>query len=102
MHVRGTLYANFGLGRRATFSRLGFFDERYFFNAADPDFSLKVWHAGLRVVPAFESFIDHVEQEDDRRTDDLARAAEDNRRLFEKWDLPPRNLERNDFDPAHP
>ncbi|HXE52641.1 MAG TPA: glycosyltransferase, partial [Tepidisphaeraceae bacterium] len=47
LHVRGTVYANFGVATRALFERLGYFDERYFLNAADPDFSLKVWHAGL-------------------------------------------------------
>ncbi|HEV7297983.1 MAG TPA: glycosyltransferase [Tepidisphaeraceae bacterium] len=102
LHVRGTLYANFGLGRLSTFRDLGFFDERYFLNAADPDFSLKVWHAGLEVVPAADSFIDHDEHDDDRRAQDGDRAQADNVKLFEKWDLPPKNLEQNDFDPQRP
>ncbi len=102
LHVRGTLYANFGLGRREMFQRLDYFDERYFLNAADPDFSLKVWNAGLRVVPAVASLIDHDEHEDVRRTNDATRAREDNQKLFAKWPLPPRNPEINDFDPLCP
>lgn len=102
MHVRGTLYANFGLGRRALFERLGFFDERYYFCGADPDFSLKVWSAGLKVVPAWQSLIDHEETDDARRAEDTPRGREDNERLFARWDLPPRNPHVNDFDPLRP
>ncbi|HYE19160.1 MAG TPA: glycosyltransferase [Tepidisphaeraceae bacterium] len=101
-HVRGTLYANFGVARRETFARLGFFDERYFFCAADPDFSLKAWHAGLRVVPAYGAAVDHDEHDDDRRSTDAVRADADNRKLFAKWDLPPKNARFNDFDAARP
>ena len=102
LHVRGTLYANFGMGRRETFSTMDYFDEGYFLNAADPDFSLKVWAAGMRVVPAFGAYIDHDEHTDDRRSVDATRGKTDNDRLFTKWDLPPRNTLRNDFDPANP
>jgi GT2 family glycosyltransferase len=102
LHVRGTLYANFGLGRLSTFRDLGYFDERYFLNAADPDFSLKVWHAGMQVVPATDSFVDHDEHEDERRAQDVNRAHDDNAKLFAKWNLPAKNLERNDFDAARP
>lgn len=102
MHVRGTLYANFGMARRETFERLGYFDERYFLNAADPDFSLKCWNAGLRVVPAEGAFIDHDEHDDDRRFGDSARARCDNELLFSKWDLPAKNVTHNDFDAARP
>jgi GT2 family glycosyltransferase len=101
-HVRGTLYANFCVGRRATFERLGLFDERYYFYAADPDLSLKAWHAGLRVVPLVGAYVEHDEHEDDRRAADADRGRQDNERLFAKWDLPPRNPDRNDFDPARP
>src|SRR5688500_13074717 len=101
-HVRGTLYANFPVGRRETFERLGYFDERFYFYAADPDLSLKAWHAGLRVVPASASILDHDIHADDRRLADAERAAADNAKLFEKWDLPPKNADRNDFDPANP
>jgi GT2 family glycosyltransferase len=101
-HVRGTLYANFPVGRRETFERLGYFDDRYFFYAADPDLSLKAWHAGLRVVPAYGAMLDHDVLADDRRQADESAAARDNARLFEKWNLPPKNLHRNDFDPANP
>lgn len=101
-HVRGTLYANFCVGRRATYERLGLFDERYYFYAADPDLSLKAWHAGLRVVPLAGAYVEHDEHEDDRRSADADRGRLDNARLFDKWDLPPRNPDRNDFDPARP
>jgi GT2 family glycosyltransferase len=101
-HVRGTLYANFALGRSETFRRLGFFDERFFFNGADPDLSLKAWHAGLRVEPAQDALIDHDEHGDERRASDSVQAFDDNAALFNKWDLPPKNLWRNDFDAARP
>lgn len=101
-HVRGTLYANFGVGRRETFEKLGYFDERFFVAGADPDLSLKAWHAGLSVVPAYGTMIDHDEFSDLRRVDDNERYREDNEKLFAKWDLPEKNLLRNDFDPANP
>jgi GT2 family glycosyltransferase len=101
-HVRGTLYANFPLGLRDVYHRLGYFDERYFICGADPDLSLKAWYAGLCVVPAWQSWIDHDEADDERRTADSARARQDNIALFAKWDLPPKNPYHNDFDPANP
>ena len=101
-HIRGTLYANFPVGPRETFERLGFFDERFYVCAADPDLSLKAWHAGLKIEPAFGAIIDHDEVEDDRRAVDSSRGQEDNARLFAKWDLPPKNASRNDFDPDRP
>jgi GT2 family glycosyltransferase len=101
-HIRGTLYANFPLGRRETYEQLGYFDERYYVCAADPDLSLKAWHAGMSVVPAWSAMIDHDEVQDERRTSDSVRAWDDNELLFDKWDLPPRNPYRNDFDPAQP
>jgi GT2 family glycosyltransferase len=101
-HVRGTLYANFPVGRRETFERLGYFDERYYFFAADPDLSLKAWHAGLRVVPAYGCAVDHEQRADDRRADDNPHGERDNAALFAKWDLPEKNLACNDFDPARP
>jgi GT2 family glycosyltransferase len=101
-HVRGTLYANFPMGLRETYQRLNYFDERYFFCGADPDLSLKAWYAGLSIVPAWGAMIDHDETEDDRRAEDIVRRDEDNRRLFAKWDLPPKNQYHNDFDAARP
>jgi GT2 family glycosyltransferase len=101
-HVRGTLYANFPVGRRETYERLGYFDERYFVRAADPDLSLKAWHAGMRVVPACGAMIDHDEVEDDRRVADSNFGDADNEKLFAKWDLPPKNVAHNDFNPARP
>jgi GT2 family glycosyltransferase len=102
LHVRGTLYANFGMAARSLFDRLGYFDDRYFMNGADPDFALKVWHAGLSVVPAFGALVDHDELQDDRREADRDRAAQDNAELFEKWDLPPVNPVGNEFDQTRP
>jgi GT2 family glycosyltransferase len=102
LHVRGTLYANFGIGQRSLFEQLGYFDERFYMCGADPDFSLKVWRCGRRVVPAFGSLIDHDEHPDERRQADSARAAEDNTRFFAKWLLPPVNQQVNDFDPMNP
>ena len=102
LHVRGTLYANFGIARRQLFESLDYFDERYFLNAADPDFSLKVWHSGMSVIPAFGAFIDHDELQDDRREADRTRASADNAKLFEKWNLPERNAAVNDFDQTKP
>jgi GT2 family glycosyltransferase len=101
-HVRGTMYANFPMGRREVYERLGFFDERFYVCAADPDLSLKAWYAGMTIQPAWNAMIDHDEMEDDRRTADSTRAREDNRKLFEKWEMPARNPYKNDFDPRHP
>ena len=101
-HVRGTLYANFPIGRRTTFERLNYLDERFRFCAADPDLSLAAWHAGLSVEPAWDSCIDHDEFADDRRAVDGPAMAEDNAKLFEKWDLPEKTPTHNDFDPARP
>jgi GT2 family glycosyltransferase len=101
-HVRGTLYANFPVGRRETYEKLGWFDERYFLNAADPDLSLKAWHASLKVVPAYGAMIDHDEIADIRRVVDTEQAREDNDKLFEKWDLPPKNPLSSEFDPQSP
>lgn len=101
-HVRGTLYANFPIGKREIYERLGWFDERYFVCAADPDLSLKAWHAGMRIIPALGSLIDHDEHDDERRIADSARADADNEKLFAKWDLPAKNPRFNDFDPARP
>lgn len=101
-HVRGTLYANFALARQQTFDRLNYFDQRYRFYGADPDFSLKAWHAGIPVIPAESSFIDHDQHEDQRRSADAEQARRDNEKLFAKWDLPPVNPQRNDFDLRHP
>lgn len=101
MHVRGTLYANFGVARRELFEQLDYFDERYFLNAADPDFSLKVWNAGFSVVPALGAYIDHDELPDDRRRADSGAGSADNAKLFAKWDLPDRDPTVL-FNPAQP
>jgi len=102
LHVRGTLYANFGLGRRETFAKLNYFDERFFVQAADPDFSLKVWNAGMKVEPAYLTAVDHDEHVDARRTADIARIQQDNELLLGKWNLPVTSVGHSEFDPDHP
>jgi len=101
-HVRGTLYANFAIGKRHTFASLGFFDERFFLYGADPDLSLRAWQAGYRVEPAYLAYIDHDEHADDRRAADSSQGASDNAKLFAKWDLPAKNALFNAFDPQRP
>lgn len=87
-HVRGLCYANFGLARRELYEQLDYCDERFFMYGADPDFSLKIWHeAKLTVVPCPGALIRHLELKDDRASEERAHQDEDNRKLFEKWDL---------------
>lgn len=89
-NVRGTPYANFGLLRRSLLAQLGFLDERYYFCGWDPDLSLKVQReAGLLVVGCRGALVEHEELHDERKLADLAVAARDNEKLFEKWRLPP-------------
>ena len=102
LHVRGTLYANFGIISHDLLRELDYFDERYYINGADPDLSLKVWHSGRQVVQTYGALIDHDEHADGRRYIDLPRGQDDNAALFAKWDLPPKNLLRHDFDPRNP
>jgi hypothetical protein len=64
--------------------------------------SLKAWHAGLRVVPAYGALLDHEQHDDERRAADTGAGSEDNARLFAKWRLPDRNLQFNDFKPDRP
>lgn len=88
-NVRGVPYANFGLLRRELLERLGWLDERYYFCAWDPDLSLKVQReAGLAVVSCRQAVVFHDELMDERKSGDLTAAAEDNRKLFAKWQLP--------------
>ena len=101
-HLRGTLYANFALATRKVFQDLNYFDDRYRFYGADPDFSLKAWHAGMVVAPADASFIDHDQHDDDRRLADADQAKRDKTRLFAKWDLPPVNPQQDHFNPQRP
>ena len=102
-HVRGTVYANFAVGRRSVFEQLNYLDERFYFYGADPDLSLKAWHAGLRVVPAHDGVaVDHDVHADDRRDTDASVGRDDNAKLFAKWDLPAANPYRNDFSPDRP
>lgn len=88
-HVRGYLYANFGLLRRSLLERIGFADERFYFFGFDPDLSLTLQlRENLRVIGCRRALIRHEEHHDERKLGDLDRGAEDNRRLFEKWNLP--------------
>jgi GT2 family glycosyltransferase len=90
-HVRGLTYANFGLLRRTLLEKIGFADERYYFFAFDPDLSLKIQKGeGLAVLGCRMALIHHDEHLDDRKTVDLSVGAEDNAKLFAKWDLPER------------
>jgi len=101
-HVRGTLYANFPVGRRETFEKLDYFDERYYVCGADPDLSLKAWNAGMTVEPLFRAYVEHDEHEDVRREQDADRGRADNEKLFAKGDLPSKNMVCNDFNPSRP
>jgi GT2 family glycosyltransferase len=101
-HIRGTLYANFAIGRRSTYEQLDYFDERYFFHGAAADLSLKAWDAGMKIEPAYSVLIEHDEYQDDRRSSDSLAAQEDYNKLFAKWDLPAKNPFRNDFIPIQP
>jgi GT2 family glycosyltransferase len=88
-HVRGYLYANFGLLRRTLLEQVGFADDRYYFFGFDPDLSLKIQiDVGLRVIGCRSALIHHDEHHDDRKVADLPRGQEDNARLFAKWNLP--------------
>jgi GT2 family glycosyltransferase len=88
-HVRGYPYANFGLIRRSLLDRIGYADDRYYFFGFDPDLSLKVQISeGLMVVGCRQALIHHDEHHDVRKLGDLAVGAEDNTKLFAKWNLP--------------
>ena len=101
-NVRGTPYANFGLLRRYLLQQVGFLDLRYYFAAWDPDLSLKVQReAGLKVIGCREALVYHEELIDDRKSADLPIVEQDNHRLFEKWNLPPK-FSYPDPAPAYP
>lgn len=88
-NVRGYPYANFGLLRRELMERIGYADERYYFFAFDPDLALKIQlEAGLRVIGCREALVYHEEHHDERKLADLDPGAEDNAKLFAKWNLP--------------
>jgi len=90
-HVRGYPYANFGLLRRSLLQEIGFADERFYFFGFDPDLSLKVQlDKGLKVVGCRDALIHHDEHHDDRKLGDLYAGADDNEKLFAKWNLPAR------------
>ena len=91
-HVRGHPYANFGLIHRSLLDKIGFADERYYFFGFDPDLSLKVQlEEGLEVIGCRRALIHHDEHPDERKAQDLSAGAEDNAKLFAKWDLPERD-----------
>lgn len=89
-HVRGYPYANFGLLRRSLMERIGFADERFYFFGFDPDLSLTIQlREGLKVLGCRRALIHHDEHHDERKVGDLPAGAEDNAKLFAKWNLPP-------------
>jgi GT2 family glycosyltransferase len=91
-NVRGYPYANFGLLRRTLLEKIGYADERYYFFAFDPDLSLKIQlEAGLKVIGCRKALIYHEEHHDERKVGDLDAGAEDNAKLFAKWNLPEKN-----------
>lgn len=77
------LYANFGCMRRDLMGKLGFWDERFQHYGADPDFGLKVWHAGWEVVSDPSARILHYCVVDEHRREDLRSGAFD--QILEKW-----------------
>lgn len=85
--VRGLCYANFGLAKRLLYEQLDYFDDRYFMYGADPDFSLKVWQAGLKVEPCPGALIHHAELRDERGERERSQQESDNKKLFAKWNL---------------
>jgi hypothetical protein len=93
-HVGGTLVADYPLGRRATFGHRPF-DPALQTTAAGVDFSMRVWTAGYRVVPANGCLLTaHVAQ--------LPMTPHDLRELqtvSAHWHLPTTQVA---FDPRHP
>ena len=63
---------------------------------------MKAWQAGLRIAPAYGAALDHEQLDDARRIADEPALQSDNDKLFAKWELPPRNLTTNDFNPLRP
>ncbi len=91
-NVRGYPYANFGLLRKSLLREIGYADERFYFFGFDPDLALKIQlAAGLKVVGCREALVRHEELHDERKLADLAAGVRDNRKLFEKWNLPEKN-----------
>ena len=86
-HVRGLCFANFGLTERALGEKLRWYDERFFMYGADPDFSLKIWDAGLRVEPCPGALVRHLELDDGGGAKRRAIQAQDNALLFAKWGM---------------
>ncbi len=88
-HVRGYVYANFGLLRRSLLHEVGYADERYYFFGFDTDLSLTLQiEKKLEVLGCRQALIHHDELPDERKTADLERGDKDNAKLFAKWDLP--------------
>jgi len=87
LNIRGVPYANFGLGPTDVFSRVGYADERYHTYGWDPDLSLKVWDAGMRVAGCPGALIRHFETQDETRAAGSKAFKADNDKLFRKWGL---------------
>lgn len=78
-------YACFGAVRREVGERLGWFDERYRFYAADPDFSLRLLRAGRRLAPVFGAPLFHHRMPGEEREHNRAHFESDNRTLERRW-----------------
>lgn len=91
-HVRGYVYANFGLLPRPLLERIGFADEGFYFFGFDPDLALQLQlHEGYKVLGCRRACIHHEEHHDERKLADLPAGRADNERLFAKWPLPAAN-----------
>jgi len=83
-HVRGLLFANFGLFRKSVLGKLGYFDERFSFYGADPDFCVRAWRAGYRVIPSVGSFVIQRRTKVHNRTRNVRKLIADNEALLKK------------------
>lgn len=81
--IYNRLYGNFSLGKKSLYEELGYWDEIYTHYGGDPDFSLKVWHAGYEVVATPLAKVVHHCINDGVRKEHLREA--DCAKLSTKW-----------------
>lgn len=79
----GRPYANFGMIKKSLMEKLGYWDESFVHYGADPDFGLKVWHAGYAVVSNPKARVIHYCAQDEHRKEDLREPA--STILQERW-----------------